>query len=123
MPHEPIELIKGLQRETIYHIEIEGESGLSIGEAYEFMNGHAGKTCGVYHVGPFGCMHETVATSKIQSLIQKKRLTEKNISKRVIPYLTGVFGESELPNLEAEMAVFSEKCRTREELNRKRGQT
>jgi len=119
-PHDPLELVQELQDRTIYNIEIEGESGLSIGEAIMFMDGHNENTCGVYHVGPFGCMHETVATSKIHALIQKKRATEKNIEKRVIPYLTGVFGESELPNLEAEMAVFSEKCYTRRELHRLR---
>ena len=118
-PQNPIALVRQLQEDTIYHVDIEGESGLSIGEAYEFMNGHSEGTCGIYHVGPFGCMHETVATSKIQSLINKKRSEEENIAERIIPYLTGVFGESELPNLEAEMAMFSQKCHTRKELHSK----
>ena len=113
-----IELYSKLKEDNIFDIKIKGEAGISIGESYEFMNGNLKKgICGVYQLEPFGCMQECVATSKIQSLIDKKRAKEKDSSKRIIPYLNGVFGDSELSNMEAEMAMFSEKCYTRKELN------
>ncbi len=113
----PIELYSKLKEDNIFDIKIKGEAGISIGESYEFMNGNLEKgICGVYQLEPFGCMQECVATSKIQSLIDKKRAKEKDSSKRIIPYLNGVFGDSELSNMEAERAMFSEKCYTRKEL-------
>ncbi len=118
-PHDILGLIRRCQSDMIYHIEIEGESPISIGEAYEFIHGHINTevpTCGIYHVLPFGCMQETTATSKIQSLIQNKRISDKEHKSRLIPYLTAVFGESELPNLEAEIAAFAEKCNLKREL-------
>lgn len=108
--HDPISFIEPVQRDLIYERLIGGESPLSIGEAYSFMSGHLNNLSGIYHVGPFGCMHETVASAKIQSLVQKQRLKAKEIGERIIPFMDAVFGDSELPNLEAEIAAFAEKC-------------
>ncbi|MBW2978389.1 hypothetical protein KY331_06090 [Candidatus Woesearchaeota archaeon] len=119
-PSDALGLITHCQNELIYHPEIEGESPISIGETYEFIkgDGHAPK-CGIYHVGPFGCMQETTAISKIQALIQRHRkgLPAEDIKGRMIPYMSAAFGESELPNLDAEMAAFAEKCHLKKEMD------
>ena len=38
------------------------------------------------------------------------------MNEKIIPFMDGVFGDSELPNLEAEIAAFAEKCYLRQEL-------
>lgn len=116
----PMEIYQLLRKFNIFDIRIKGEAGISIGTSYMFMTDNPEDLCGVYHVEPFGCMQECVATSKIQSLIDRQRSLEKDISRKVIPYLVGVFGDSELPNLEAEMAMFAEKCYARRDLIRSR---
>jgi activator of 2-hydroxyglutaryl-CoA dehydratase/predicted nucleotide-binding protein (sugar kinase/HSP70/actin superfamily) len=118
-PHDPEHIIDSAQNAFIYEKLISGESPLSIGEAYMFAQGKTHNISGIYHVGPFGCMHETTATSQIQSLIQKKRTESKNIEERIIPFMDGVFGDSELPNLEAEIAAFADKCYLKQKLNSK----
>ncbi len=72
--------------------------------------------CGIYHVGPFGCMQETAATSMIQALIQQHRRKAKTMNEKIAPFMDAVFGESELPNLEAEIAAFAEKCYLKKEI-------
>ena len=114
--HDIMHLIEVAQKDLIYEKKIGGESPLSIGEAYVFSKGCMDGICGIYHVGPFGCMQETTATSKIQALIQKQRNKAKKINESIIPFLDGVFGDSELPNLEAEIAAFAEKCYLKKEL-------
>ena len=112
----PIDLYNELRDQNIFDIRIKGEAGISIGITNDFINKNSEGISGVYQLEPFGCMQECVAASKIQSLIDIKKQHEKKPSKRVIPYLTGVFGDSELPNLEAEMAMFAEKCYVRQSL-------
>lgn len=112
----PMEIYQLLRDDSIFDIRIKGEAGISIGTTYMFMNDNPEDLCGVYHVEPFGCMQECVATSKIRSLIDQKRSQADDIPERVIPYLVGVFGDSELSNLDAEMAMFAEKCYARREL-------
>ncbi|MDX9800510.1 MAG: acyl-CoA dehydratase activase-related protein, partial [Spirochaetia bacterium] len=112
----PIDLYNELRKENIFDVRIKGEAGISIGITHDFINSNSEGLSGVYQVEPFGCMQECVASSKIQSLIDIKKVKEKNPAKRVIPYLTGVFGDSELSNLEAEMAMFAEKCYVRQKL-------
>ncbi|MBI9102477.1 MAG: hypothetical protein JEY99_08690 [Spirochaetales bacterium] len=112
----PIEIYDYLRENNIFDIRIKGEAGISIGTSYMFMTTNPEDLHGVYHLEPFSCMQECVATSKIQSLIDKQRMKEIDISKKVIPYLVGVFGDSELPNIEAEMAMFAEKCYARRDL-------
>ncbi len=117
----PIQIYDLLARHSIFSIRIKGEAGISIGTSYMFMTDNPEDLCGVYHVEPFGCMQECVATSKIRSLIDAQRGKETDVSRKIIPYMVGVFGDSELPNLEAEMAMFSDKCYARRELLRARG--
>ena len=112
----PIKVYDYLRKYNIFDIRIKGEAGISIGTSYLFMTSNPEDLCGVYHLEPFGCMQECVATSKIKALIDKQRAIESDISKKVIPYLVGVFGDSELSNIEAEMAMFAEKCYARREL-------
>jgi len=112
----PIDLYNELRRENIFDVRIKGEAGISIGITHDFINSNSEGLSGVYQLEPFGCMQECVASSKIQSLIDIKKTREKNPAKRVIPYLTGVFGDSQLSNLEAEMAMFAEKCYIRQRL-------
>ena len=117
--HDPDHIIDEAQKALVFESLIGGESPLSIGEAYIFASGNLHGCCGIYHVGPFGCMHETAATSQIQSLIQKQRKNAKNENEKIIPFMDGVFGDSELPNLEAEIAAFAEKCYLKQEMNEK----
>lgn len=115
-PHSPKYVIDKSQKDLIYEKKIGGEAILSIGETYLFSKGHLSDISGIFHVGPFGCMQETVATSKIQALIQQKRAKAKTVNEKVLPIMEAVFGESELPNLEAEIAAFAEKCYLKKEL-------
>jgi len=115
--HDPFHLILDLEPNLVFNHAIEGESGISIGEANAFIEGHL-DIDGIYHVGPLGCMQETMATSKIQSLIQEKRGKEGSIESRLIPFMDAVFGESASPNLESQMAIFAENCRLKRDLRK-----
>jgi activator of 2-hydroxyglutaryl-CoA dehydratase/predicted nucleotide-binding protein (sugar kinase/HSP70/actin superfamily) len=116
--HDPAYLVEAPQRALIYEKSIGGESPLSIGEAYLFAEGDDKNISGIYHVGPFGCMHETVATSIINPIIQKERSKAKEMNSKIIPFMDAVFGDSELPNLEAEVAAFAEKCYLKKEMSK-----
>jgi len=109
-PHDPEYCINAVQKAFIYEKRVQGESPLSVGEIYLLLQGDFPNISGIYHVGPFGCMQETAATSKIQALIQQHRRTAKSLNDRIVPFMDAVFGDSELPNLEAEIAAFAEKC-------------
>jgi predicted nucleotide-binding protein (sugar kinase/HSP70/actin superfamily) len=115
----PIEVYDYLKENSIFDIRIKGEAGISIGTSYFFMTSNPEDLCGVYQLEPFGCMQECVAAAKIKALVDKQRTRETRTSRKIIPYMTGVFGDSELPNLEAEMAMFAEKCYARRELARR----
>ncbi|MEE9525015.1 MAG: BadF/BadG/BcrA/BcrD ATPase family protein [Candidatus Woesearchaeota archaeon] len=115
--HDPEHIINIAQKDLVYEKKVGGEAVLSISETYLFSKGDMENICGIYHVGPFGCMQETLATSKIQSLIQKQRLKANTMNEKIVPFMDAVFGESELPNLEAEIAAFAEKCYLKKELN------
>ncbi|MCP4117718.1 MAG: hypothetical protein GY737_20435 [Desulfobacteraceae bacterium] len=117
--HESDDIISHIQNALVYDKHIQGESPISIGEAYMFTKGRMPEVSGIYHVGPFGCMQETAATSQIQSITQQHRESAVTIHDRIIPFMDAVFGDSELPNLEAEIAVFAEKCYLKQELNNK----
>ena len=73
---------------------------------------------GIYHVGPMGCMQETIAASRIQSLIQEQRKKSGNKMK-VIPFMDAVFAESEISNLDSQIGIFAENCRLRKEMRDK----
>ena len=117
----PIEVYNILRKRNIFDIRIKGEAGISIGTTYNMMYGNPEKLHGVYHLEPFGCMQECVAVSKIRSLIDMKRSESAHMADRIIPYLVGVFGDSELPNMEAEIAMFAEKCHARREAQKQLG--
>jgi predicted nucleotide-binding protein (sugar kinase/HSP70/actin superfamily) len=114
----PFKAIDAAQKDMILDWQLEGETILTISQAYEFVEGHTNFD-GLYHVGPFGCMQETVATSRIQALAQNKRKEAKNPGDRVIPLIDAVFGESEIPNLESMIALFAENCYLKRELKQK----
>jgi activator of 2-hydroxyglutaryl-CoA dehydratase/predicted nucleotide-binding protein (sugar kinase/HSP70/actin superfamily) len=118
----PMEMIGTLEKNHKFHGNIEGESPLSIGIAYYFMNdlikmdGHV-YISGIFHVGPFTCMQEGVATAKIEAMAKELRKTKPEL---VFPIVHAFFGDSPNPNLEAEMAVFREQCYQKREMLRKK---
>jgi len=121
---KPIRIIEALERNHEYHGNIEGESPLSAGIAYHVMNdlvqphGDA-YICGIFHVGPFTCMQEGVATAKIEAMAKELRKRKPDL---VFPIVHAFFGDSPSANLDAEIAVFTEQCyQKREVLREKHG--
>ncbi len=111
LPH-PMEIVEHLEREHEGHGNIEGESPLSTGIAYYFMHGlmqphDDAYISGIFHVGPFTCMQEGVATAKIEAMIKEFRKKNPDL---VLPIIHAFFGDSPNANLAAEMAVFREQC-------------
>jgi predicted nucleotide-binding protein (sugar kinase/HSP70/actin superfamily) len=113
-PHNALHLILKLEPDLKFHHAIAGESGISIGEADAFINDKL-PIDGIFHVGPFGCMQETMASSRIQALIQKKQENEKGTA-RLVPFMDAVFGDSPSPNLESQIAIFAENCKLHRDL-------
>jgi len=109
---KPMDIIETLEKNHEFHGNIEGESPLSTGIAYYFMNdlikpkGNA-YISGIFHVGPFTCMQEGVATAKIEAMAKELR---KRKTELVFPIIHAFFGDSPNPNLDAEIAVFTEQC-------------
>ncbi|MBU1168249.1 MAG: hypothetical protein KKD44_01665 [Proteobacteria bacterium] len=116
-PHDSGHIIDHIQKDLVFDKGIQGESPLSIGEAYMFATGQMPDISGIYHVGPFGCMQETAATSQIQSITRQQRNNALSAFDKIIPFMDAVFGDSSLSNLEAEIAVFSEKCYLKQRLS------
>lgn len=116
-PHDLHHILDNIQKELVFDKKIEGESPISIGEAWLFANEKLPDISGIFHVGPFGCMQETVATSQINSITRQQRNTTKSAEGKIIPYMDAVFGDSELSNIEAEIAAFSEKCYLKKSLS------
>jgi len=111
LPH-PEQLVAALQAEGVYHGDIRGESALSIGIFNEFLKGRLGAPggpplCGMFHIGPFTCMQEGVATARIRGLIKNRRRERPDL---LAPVLHAFFGDSPNPNLEAEVAAFRQQC-------------
>ena len=115
-PHDLNHMLSYIQKELIYDKKIEGESPISIAESWLFANNKLPDISGIYHVGPFGCMQETAATSQANSINRQQRTNSCSIKDKLIPYMDAVFGDSELSNIEAEIAAFSEKCYLRKSL-------
>jgi predicted nucleotide-binding protein (sugar kinase/HSP70/actin superfamily) len=110
----PREIISSLENGHHFHSSIEGESPLSIGLAYFFMKDRLtphpendSYISGIFHVGPFTCMQEGVATAKIDVMIKEYRKKKDDL---LIPIVHAFFGDSPNPNLESEIAVFREQC-------------
>jgi len=115
---KPIRIIDELEKQHEYHGNIEGESPLSAGIAYHFMNdliqprGDA-YVSGIFHVGPFTCMQEGVATAKIEAMATELRKKKPDL---VFPIIHAFFGDSASANLDSEIAVFAEQCYQKKEL-------
>jgi len=119
LPH-PMEIIETLEREHECHGNIEGESPLSSGIAYYLMNDLIQPRAnayisGIFHVGPFTCMQEGVATAKIEGMVKELRKKKRDL---VFPIIHAFFGDSPNANLAAEMAVFREQCYQKRDLLR-----
>lgn len=109
---KPMKIIEHLQAQHEFHGNIEGESPLSTGIAYHFMHGLIppkgdAYISGIFHVGPFTCMQEGVATAKIEAMAEVLRKKKPDL---VFPIIHAFFGESAGANLDSEIAVFTEQC-------------
>ncbi len=115
---KPIQIIETLEKAHEFHGNIEGESPLSAGIAYHIMNdliepqGDA-YISGIFHVGPFTCMQEGVATAKIEAMAKELRKRKPDL---VFPIIHAFFGDSASANLDSEIAVFTEQCYQKREL-------
>lgn len=116
-PHDPFHLIEQVEKDLVFDSDVEGEGCLTIAGAYAFIRNEL-PIDGVYHVGPMGCMQETIATSRIHSLIQEERENSKD-GLKIIPFMDAVFAESEVPNLDSQIGIFAENCRIRKEQREK----
>ena len=108
----PMEIIDTLEQRHEYHSSIEGESPLSTGISYYFMHNLVkprGDTyiSGMFHVGPFTCMQEGVATAKMEAMAKELRKGKGDL---LFPIIHAFFGDSASPNLDSEIAVFAEQC-------------
>jgi hypothetical protein len=70
---------------------------------------------GIFHVGPFTCMQESVATAKIEAMVKEFRKQRPDL---VLPIIHAFFGDSPNPNLCSEIAVFREQCYQKRDLVR-----
>ena len=124
LPH-PMEIIETLEAAHETHGSIEGESPLSTGIAYYLMHEMVqphGDACisGIFHVGPFTCMQEGVATAKIEAMVKEYRKKKPDL---VFPIIHAFFGDSPNANLAAEIAVFREQVYQKRELLLRSGAT
>ena len=120
LPH-PMEIIETLESAHETHGNIEGESPLSTGIAYylmhEMVHPHGDAyISGIFHVGPFTCMQEGVATAKIEAMVKEFRKQKPDL---VFPIIHAFFGDSASANLASEIAVFKEQCYQKRDLLRK----
>jgi len=119
---KPMEIIETLEAEHEFHGNIEGESPLSTGIAYYFMNELTRPKAdayisGIFHVGPFTCMQEGVATAKIEGMAKELRKRKPDL---VFPIIHAFFGDSASANLDSEIAVFTEQCYQKREMLKQR---
>jgi predicted nucleotide-binding protein (sugar kinase/HSP70/actin superfamily) len=115
---KPMEIIETLERNHETHGSIEGESPLSTGIAYYLMRDLAkpqggAYVAGIFHVGPFTCMQEGVATAKIEAMAKELRKQKPDL---VFPIIHAFFGDSASGNLDSEIAVFTEQCYQKREM-------
>jgi len=127
----PMEMIETLERHHETHGSIEGESPLSTAIAYYFMHdlikpprllgeeksGGDAYISGIFHVGPFTCMQEGVATAKIEAMAKELRRKKPDL---VFPIVHAFFGDSPNANLDSEIAVFKEQCYQKREMLRQK---
>ncbi|MHC4165961.1 MAG: acyl-CoA dehydratase activase-related protein [Planctomycetota bacterium] len=119
---KPMQIIETLEEKHEFHANIEGESPLSSGIAYQFMHdltkphGDA-YISGIFHVGPFTCMQEGVATAKIEAMAKELRKSKPDL---VFPIIHAFFGDSANSSLDSEIAVFTEQCYQKREMLREK---
>jgi len=118
----PMEMIETLEKHHETHGNIEGESPLSTAIAYYFMHDLIRPTgeayiSGIFHVGPFTCMQEGVATAKIEAMAKELRKKKPDL---VFPIVHAFFGDSPNANLDSEIAVFKEQCYQKREMLRQK---
>jgi len=119
---KPMQIIETLEANHEFHANIEGESPLSSGIAYHFMHdltkprGDA-YISGIFHVGPFTCMQEGVATAKIEAMAKELRKSKPDL---VFPIIHAFFGDSANSSLDSEIAVFTEQCYQKREMLREK---
>ncbi|PIN90407.1 hypothetical protein COU57_03405 [Candidatus Pacearchaeota archaeon CG10_big_fil_rev_8_21_14_0_10_32_14] len=118
--HHPFDFVAAMEKDMIYHHDVGGESVVTVAETYAFMDGRL-DVDGIYHVGPLGCMQETVATSRIMSLLQTNKKSKNSDDKKItlVPFIDAVFGETQLPNLDSQIALFAQNCHLRKEIREK----
>jgi len=109
---KPIDMIETLEKAHEIHGNIEGESPLSTSIAYHIMHdlaqpGENSPICGIFHLGPFTCMQESVATAKIEAMVKEHKKKNPDL---VFPIIHAFFGDSPNTNLDSEIAVFREQC-------------
>ncbi|MHC4119177.1 MAG: acyl-CoA dehydratase activase-related protein [Planctomycetota bacterium] len=119
---KPMQIIETLEANHEFHANIEGESPLSSGIAYQFMHDLAkprgdAYISGIFHVGPFTCMQEGVATAKIEAMAKELRKSKPDL---VFPIIHAFFGDSASSNLDSEIAVFTEQCYQKREMLREK---
>ncbi len=114
----PRRIIQQAEEDGIYHGDVMGESALAIGLFNEYLRGslNSGRDgiCGIFHVGPFTCMQESVSTAKIRALLKEQRKKDPSL---LVPLIHAFFGDSPNPNLDAEIAAFREQCYLKAERN------
>jgi activator of 2-hydroxyglutaryl-CoA dehydratase/predicted nucleotide-binding protein (sugar kinase/HSP70/actin superfamily) len=115
---KPMEMIETLEKAHEIHGHIEGESPVNTGIAYHVMHDlteshDKAPICGIFHVGPFTCMQESVATAKIEAMVKEFRKKDPNL---IFPIIHAFFGDSPNANLDAEIAVFREQCYQKHEM-------
>jgi len=116
---KPMEMIETLERAHEIHSHIEGESPLNTGIAYHVMHGltqsqDKAPICGIFHVGPFTCMQESVATAKIEAMVKEFRKKDPNL---IFPIIHAFFGDSPNANRDAELSGCSEQCYQKQEMS------
>jgi predicted nucleotide-binding protein (sugar kinase/HSP70/actin superfamily) len=72
---------------------------------------------GIFHVGPFTCMQEGVATAKIEAMSKELRKRKPDL---VFPIIHAFFGDSASSNLDSEIAVFAEQCYQKRDMLREK---
>ncbi len=115
---KPMDMINVMEKNHEFHGNIEGESPLSAGIAYHFMNDMISNhgdafISGIFHVGPFTCMQEGVATAKIEAMAKELRKRKPDL---VFPVIHAFFGDSASANLDSEIAVFTEQCYQKQQM-------
>lgn len=110
-------LLKTVENAREFHSAVSGESILGVGMVYVLLHGLTGQhgrgISGIFHVGPFTCMHEGVVTAKTEGMIRRWRKQHPDI---VFPVIDAYFGDSPNPNLDAEIAIFREQCYQKQHL-------